>query len=165
MQDNLARKNEKPAKVSLDAENIHVQLASGPITMPVIPLPNKFVEWIEQGRRSMYDKLQGKGQPGFFTSHLPVMVTQSAGQAFPFNCSNKGVGYLPKPQYLTEYIQLFRDTIESTKGRSWQESMTERIKAVSSFYFDREKIDFRALSSLEIFEKTTFANLARNPMA
>jgi nucleotide-binding universal stress UspA family protein/rubrerythrin len=125
----------------------------------------KFVEWIEQGRKSMYAKLQGKASPGFFTSHLPVMVTQSQGPAFTFNCSNKGVGYLPKAQYLDEFVALFRDTIERTKGRPWQESMEERINAVSRFYFDREKIDYRALSSLEIFEKTTFNNLTRHPFA
>jgi nucleotide-binding universal stress UspA family protein/rubrerythrin len=164
MQDNLARKTNAPAKLAVAGNTVEVPLETGMTVLPIIPLPEKFVDWIEQGRRSMYEKLQGKASPGFFTSHLPVMVTQSAGKAFPFNCGNKGVGYLPKPEYLDHFVRLFRDTIERTKGRPWQESMAERIKAVSSFYFDREKVDYRALSSLEIFEKTTFANLTRLPL-
>ncbi len=165
MQDNLARQISESKRVQIVDNQIVVDLESGSTKMPLIPLPMKFVEWIEQGRRSMYAKLQGQTSPGFFTSHLPVMVTQTLGQAFPFNCSNKGVGYLPKPEYLEGFVKLFRETIERTKGRPWQESMDERIKAVSSFYFDREKIDYRSLSSLEIFEKTTFNNLARTPLS
>lgn len=153
----------RPA-VRVEGETMTVDAESGSLSLPVMPLPGKFADWIEQGRRGMYAKLQGKGAPGFFTSHLPVMVTRNEGKAFPFNCSNKGVGFLPKPEYLDHFVRLFRDTLERTRGRPWQESMEERIKAVSSFYFDREKIDFRALSTLEIFAKTTFANLSRNPL-
>jgi nucleotide-binding universal stress UspA family protein len=165
MQDNLARRIEASRKIRIEGERILVDAEGAPLALPSIPLPMKFVEWIEQGRKSMYAKLQGKASPGFFTSHLPVMVTQSEGPAFAFNCSNKGVGYLPKAQYLGEFAALFRETIERTKGRPWQESLEERINAVSRFYFDREKIDYRALSSLEIFEKTTFNNLTRHPFA
>lgn len=164
MQDNLARKLAPRAALSPDGRGITVNLPEGPRALPIVPLPEKFVSWIEQGRKSMYAKLQGKGAQGFFSSHLPVLVTQNAGQAFPFNCSNKGVGFLPKPEYLGHFVKLFRRTLEETKGRPWQESMAERIKAVSSFYFDREKIDYRALSTLEIFAKTTFANLERSPL-
>lgn len=164
MQDNLARRLSPRTVLAPDGDSITVELPGGAHAFPVTPLPEKFVSWIEQGRKAMYAKLQGKGAPGFFTSHLPVLVTRNAGHSFPFNCSNKGVGFLPKPEYLDHFVRLFRSTLENTRGRPWQESMAERIAAVSSFYFDRDKIDYRALSTLEIFAKTTFANLEREPL-
>ncbi|HLP40990.1 MAG TPA: universal stress protein, partial [Fibrobacteria bacterium] len=173
MQDNTARRSNtaetraeaRKSKVRVEDGRAKVETEEGLLDLPVIPLPEKFADWIEQGRRSMYDKLLGKGAPGFFTSHLPVMTTWAKDQAFPMNCSNKGVGFLPKPQYLEELKDLFRSTIERTRGRPWRESMRERIEAVSSFYFDKEKVDLRALSTLEIFERGTYRNLDRTPLA
>ncbi|MDB5104870.1 MAG: hypothetical protein JWP91_2559 [Fibrobacteres bacterium] len=165
MQENTARHPLPEARVRVEESGLRVDLETGPVSLPMQSLPERYVEWIEQGRRAMYDKLMGKGNPAFFTSHLPVMITQSLDQAFPFNCGNKGVGFLPKQEHLAGFVRLFRDTIERTRGRPWQESLKERIEAVSSFYFDRDKIDYRALSSLEIFEKTTFRNLSRTPLA
>ncbi len=164
-QENTARQFELTQRVRLTDSGLQVDTEDGLLALPSETLPDRCIDWIEQGRRAMYDKLQGKGNPAFFTSHLPVLITYAKGQPFPFNCGNKGVGYLPKPQYLQEYINLFRDTIARTKGRPWQESMHDRLEAVSSFYFNREVIDYRALSSLEIFEKSTFNNLARTPLA
>lgn len=168
MQDNALRNTLAPEaepRVRIEGDRAKVPSADGLLDLPVMPLPTKFVDWIEQGRRSMYGKLMGKASPGFFTSHLPVVTTQSPGPGFPFNCSNKGVGFLPKPEYLQEFVDLFRRTLENTRGRPWQESMKERIAAVSSFYFDRDRIDYRALSTLEIFEKGTYRNLSKLPLA
>jgi nucleotide-binding universal stress UspA family protein len=165
MQENTARKLIPNSRVTIEDGQIHVDMVSGSVTLPMEPLSERYIEWIEQGRKAMYDKLLGKGNPAFFTSHLPVMITHSREQVFPFNCGNKGVGFLPKSEYLKEFIDLFRSTIERTQGRPWQESLKERLAAVSSFYFNREKIDYRSLSSLEIFEKTTFKNLSTTPLA
>ncbi|MEO6096057.1 MAG: universal stress protein [Fibrobacteria bacterium] len=165
MQQNTARQFQGLPKVVVAGDRLRVELAEGPVDLPMESLPERYIEWIEQGRRAMYDKLLGKGNPAFFTSHLPVMITQARGQTFPFNCGNKGVGFLPKREYLESYVNLFKETIERTRGRPWQESLQERLKAVSSFYFDREKVDYRSLSSLEIFEKTTFRNISATPLA
>lgn len=167
MHDNTLKQTLAAAEpmVRIDGDRARVRTAEGPLDLPIIPLPGKFVDWIEQGRRAMYGKLLGQGAPGFFTSHLPVVTTRSAGPGFPFNCSNKGVGFLPKPEYLRHFTDLFRRTLENTRGRPWKESMKERLDAVSSFYFDRDKIDYRALSTLEIFEKGTYRNLSATPLA
>ncbi len=136
-------------------------------TFPLVPLPDRMLDWMEQGRRNTYDKLlqKGGGSVPFASHHLPVVVTWSEGQGFPFNCSNKGVGHLPKPEYLKEYTEKLQSVLASTAGRPWEESMRERIAAVSSFYFNRKAIDSRCLTTLEIFEKNTYHNLTRNPIA
>lgn len=163
----LRTENEMPTQpqVRVGEKSVIVPLPGGVRELPLMPLPDNVIAWLEQGRRGVYDKLLQKGAPLFHASHLPVMVTFNEGRDFPFNCSNKGVGLIPKPQYLQHYIHLFRGIMEKTKGRPWQESLAERIQAVSKFYFRRDVIDYRALTTLEIFERTTYQNLRRNPVA
>ncbi len=152
-------------QVRVGENTVTAPLLGGERELPLMPLPENVIAWLEQGRRGVYDKLLLKGAPLFHASHLPVMVTFNESKDFPFNCSNKGVGLIPKPQYLQHYIHLFRGIMEKTKGRPWQESLAERIQAVSKFYFRRDVIDYRALTTLEIFERTTYQNLRRNPVA
>jgi nucleotide-binding universal stress UspA family protein/rubredoxin len=146
-------------------DSVSIASHRGMLDIPITALPERVIQWMEQGRRGIYDKLLNRGAPSFHASHLPVMVTQNEGGLMPFNCSNKGVGLLPKAEYLQHYLHLFRSTMERTKGKPWQESLSERIKAVSKFYFNRDAIDYRALTTLEIFEKTTYQNLKKNPIA
>src|SRR3990172_2128198 len=103
---------------------------------------------MEQGRRAVYDKLLQKdgGTIPFAPHHLPVVVTWSEGQGFPFNCSNKGVGLLPKPEYLKPCTEKLQSVLAGTAGRPWQESLRERIAAVAGFYFNRRAIDPRCLA-------------------
>ena len=139
----------------------------GPGGLPVISLATKYIDWIEEGRRRMYSIITGENTAAidFFPQHLPMVVTYSGEKVFPFNCGNKGVGFIPKAEYLEEFVDLFKDVHERSRHKPWRESLRDRIETVSSFYFARDKIDFRALSTLEIFERTTFDNLKKNPIA
>ncbi len=133
-------------------------------SFPRATLPREFVDWVIQGRRSMYDLLEGKGHARFFDSHLPVVVTQSNDGAFPFNTGNKGVGLLPVADKIGFYCDLYRETFERCRRRPWKESLPMRLDAVRSFIDSGDVCD-GALVSLEIFEKTTFANLCAQPLA
>jgi len=154
-------------QVKVRGSTAHIDLPTGPIHLPVESLPSDKIEWIEEGRRRAYDGMLSEGGEAVRCAsyHLPMVTTYSAGATFPFNCGNKGVGYLPKEQYLDEFIEYFRCVHESTRGKPWRESLRARVEAARSFYFDRDKIDYRACATLEIFEKTTFANLKRTPLA
>lgn len=77
----------------------------------------------------------------------------------------QGVGFLPKPEYLEESLELFQKAIMDSRNKTWEESMKLRLEAASEFYFDESKIDRRALSTLEIFSKTTYSNLTQNPFS
>lgn len=153
--------------VEVLGDSVLVDLEDGQMRLPLRPLPEDKIEWIEQGRRQAYDQLLNGGGQVLKSAayHLPMITTYSAGATFPFNCCNKGVGYLPKQQYLEEFIEFFQGVHESTRGKPWRESLQDRLEAARKFYFDRDKIDYRAFATLEIFEKTTFANLHRSPLA
>ena len=153
--------------VEVDDNSILIDLEDGPRRFPLRPLPLDKIEWMENGRRRVYDTIQN-GRAETLTGpshHLPMVTTYSARSTFPFNCCNKGVGFQPKKEYLDVCIEHLRHVHETTRGKPWRESLNERVEAARWFYFNREMIDYRACATLEIFEKTTFANLQRTPMA
>lgn len=135
--------------------------------MKLRSLPEDKIAWIENGRRQVYDRLLNGTEPMLKNAsyHLPMITTINDGELFPFNCCNKGVGYLPKKKYLSHFVDFFRDVHEDTRGKPWRESLRDRLEAARQFYFDRDKIDYRVCTTLEIFEKKTFANLNRTPKA
>ncbi len=149
-------------------DEVHIRFSDGAsVRRSIERLPDDKIDWIEQGRRATYRQLLGQGSESlrFASHHLPVITTYTEGELFPFNSANKGIGFLPKPQYLNEYIDLFEEVHERTRNRPWKESLRERVKAASQFYFAREKIDYRVLTTLEIFERQTFQNLQHTATA
>ncbi len=131
---------------------------------PRARLPESFVQWIVEGRNAMYDLLEGKGHAPFFGTHLPVVVTYSRGDAFPFNTGNKGVGLAPVLARMDHYCGRYQRTFEQCAEKSWEESLSGRLAAVREFVNGNDVSD-EVLISLEIFEKTTFANLCDFPLA
>lgn len=127
-------------------------------------LPQTFSDWMIEGRRAMYDLLEGNASAPFFGSHLPVMVTQNREGDFPFNTGNKGVGLMPVPESVDDYCDLYEETYMRCHDMEWEESLPYRLGAVRSF-IDGPNVSNEALVSLEIFERTTFANLSANPIA
>lgn len=154
------------SRILVETSSAAVNLPRGTIRLPLRPLPAKYADWLAAGRQRLYDGLLGGVCPvRFFSQHLPVLVTQGEGSVFPFNCCHKGVGLIPKEEYLCEFIELFRTTLAKAESRPWQESLHQRIQAASKFHFSRDKIDYRAMSTLEIFQRQTFQNLRRVPLA
>ncbi|MEE8435467.1 MAG: PCP reductase family protein [bacterium] len=133
-------------------------------TYPRERLPSEFTQWMIEGRKAMYDLLEGNASAPFFGSHLPVVVTYNRDGGFPFNTGNKGVGLMPVPGKVDDYSDLYEETYMRCHDMPWEESLPHRLEAVRSF-IESEDWSNEALVSLEIFEKTTFANLAANPIA
>lgn len=154
------------SRILVEPGAVTVNLPNGAVRLPLQTLPAKYADWFAAGRQRLYDGLLGGACPvRFFSQHLPVLVTRTEGSVFPFNCCHKGVGLIPKAEHLSEFIALFRNTLAKAESRPWQESLRQRIQAVSKFHFDRDKIDYRAMSTLEIFQRQTLQNLRRIPLA
>lgn len=143
-----------------------VSLPEGPLRMPSVEAPEAFSKWIDEGRSAMYEQLLDGSMPArFFSQHLPMVVTYNAESVFPFTCGNKGVGYLPRPEYLERFTASYRDALEASKGRPWRESLRLRIQTAAEFNLGHEYIDRRCLATLEIFERQTYKNLSSTPLA
>ena len=160
------KQEEKLPLIDFQGASMTLKTDSYSSTVPVISLPDPMIQWIDDGRNAMYRQLSGKNEHvEFFSQHLPMVTTYNSTGPFPFNCGNKGVGYMPKPEKLEEYTQNYRDVLESTRNKPWQKSLQERLAVVSDFIFNRDVIDYRCLVTLEIFQKQTFTNLCNTPIA
>ena len=155
------------SQIRVGDDSIVVPLSDGPIRLPSVSAPAELSDWLDEGRRSMYESLVNPtaGPPRFFAQHLPMVVSYNSSSVFPFTCGNKGVGYLPLPEHLEHFTHRYRDTIEVCKGKPWQESLRQRVGVASEFNLAPELIDRRCLVSLEIFERQTFKNLSQMPLA
>ena len=152
--------------VLVEEDAIVARLPDGPLRLPLVAAPEDFSDWLDEGRRAMYEQITDGSSPvRFFSQHLPMVVSHNADSTFPFTCGNKGVGYLPRAEHLERLIASYRDTIEASKGKPWQESLRRRVQTAADFNLDPSLIDRRCLVSLEIFERQTFRNLSETPLA
>lgn len=154
------------ARIEIREDRMEINLAEGNLSLPVRSLPPSFVTWFQQGKLGVYRQLlTDPAKVDFFHQHLPMLVTYGQGSPFFFNCGNKGVGFLPREEHLDHYIRLYRETIEATRSSPWRTSLPRRIEAARTFHEDTEAIDFRCLTSIEIFRKRTFSNLRAYPLS
>lgn len=152
--------------VSVEGDSLVVTLPDGPVRLPLVPAAKEFSDWVDEGRRAMYEQLlEGRAPVRFFAQHLPMVVTYNAGAVFPFNCGNKGVGQLPREEHLPYFIRRYRHALEASKGEPWRDSLELRLRTVAELNLDPERVDRRCLATLEIFERQTYQNLQGTPLA
>jgi len=121
----------------------------------------KFIEYIFYTRRRLVQNLiDGKASRMDLivnsTVHTPVIVSfGSAG----LNGSIKGVGFIPKRQFLTDTLE----SIMSALKRNLSEK--DKLRLLLRELYDFKKVDFLKLSSIELAKKHTWTNLRENPIA
>lgn len=130
-------------------------------TMRLAALPQKFIDWQIQSRREIFEKLLRREPVHFLASHLPVLATLTPEGTI--NLANKGVGLVPKDEYLVHYVDLFTEVLSACQGRSWDETRATRIEVASELLQHPEHINPHRLGSLEIFEGQTFQNVRKDP--
>ncbi len=158
---------ERQRSVRIQSEETIVQVRDGFITLPIISASEELSTWLDEGHRAMYDQLldASTGAVRYLSQHLPMMVTYNADHAFPSTCGNKGVGFLPRAEYLDKYIARYRKATEAIKGKPWQDSLKRRVQTAAAFNLNPEVIERRCLVALEVFERQTFRNLQELPLA
>ena len=130
-------------------------------------LPEEFVRWQLDYKQRIYATIEKDEYVAFNAGHLPVVGTWDANSMYP-NLANKGVGFTPKDEHLDHYIDLVENAvaeIEDLPPHAVDDTRKLRISTAREFYSHPEHIDWRRLGLLEIFEGSTFRNLAANPLA
>jgi hypothetical protein len=130
-------------------------------------LPERFVRWQLDYKHKIYDSIERDEYVAFNAGHLPVVGTSSPDGLVP-NLANKGVGFTPKDEYLDHYLDLVNDAvaqIEKLPPHAVNDTRDLRISTARAFYSNPDHVDWRRLGLLEIFEGSTFKNLAANPTA
>ncbi len=96
-----------------------------------------------------------------FTSHNPALITNGPGG---LNGSIKGIGYVPKPEYLEEIFEKYMEHINSYDGDDEAYSQRGLALLVKELYNDdvRHRIDFSLLTTLEMAKNHTWENVQAN---
>jgi hypothetical protein len=99
-----------------------------------------------------------------FCSHNPALVSNGPDG---LNASIKGVGFLPKPEYLEETLAAYIEHIKSYDGNDAEYSKRGLAVLVKYLYSPEahHRIDFTRLASLEMAKKHSWNNYLANPEA
>jgi hypothetical protein len=130
-------------------------------------IPDAFLKWAYQGRAALIRRqAEGERVPPHeiflgFTRHNPAVV--SYGPA-GLNGSIKGVGYIPKLEFVQETLDAYLEHI----GRGWRDGYSdEGLQLLMRLLYGKgcqERIDFSRLGSLELAKDHTWDNLRANPV-
>ena len=131
-------------------------------------LPEEFIRWMYHGRAELIRRqAEGEQVPAHeiflgFTRHNPAVV--SYGPA-GLNASIKGVGFVPRPEYLQETLAAYLEHIH----RGWREGYSqEGLQLLMRFLYGpgcAERLDFFRLGSLELARDHSWTNYRTNPTA
>jgi hypothetical protein len=136
-----------------------------PSRLTLNAIPSNFLEWLASSRiKFLNDMLEGRPMR-YFSAHLPVMATWRQSDPYPVNMTVKGIGLIPKDEYLQDYTDMFEAAIAEARTESWQESLPKRIEVMNTLYRDPCNFNPAVLGGLEIFEGKAFENLRDNPNA
>lgn len=99
-----------------------------------------------------------------FCSHSPSFVSNGPAG---LNASVKGIGFLPKDEYLEEVLAAYMEHIASFKPEDKEYSQRGLRVLVDQMYSEeaRHRIDFTKLGSLELAKKHSYDNYKANPEA
>jgi hypothetical protein len=99
-----------------------------------------------------------------FCSHDPAFVSNGPAG---LNASIKGIGFLPKDEYLEETLEAYIKHIK-TYDPSDKEYSSRGLKLLVDYMYGedvRDHIDFTKVGSLELAKKHSYANYQVNPQA
>ncbi|MFQ5651079.1 MAG: hypothetical protein ACE5IY_14155 [bacterium] len=154
--------------MKVDKNDVSIEVASpngnGVCTYPVHDFTPEFLRWQLEDRRAIFQDIAAKDIVPSFASHLPVVTTVNPnGALFPFHTSTKGVGLLPRDEYLQHYCDYFRRLIDLSNGADRKQSKCQRVEAILKFY-NSDHIATNKLGLLEIFRGNSFRNIEANPL-
>ena len=96
-----------------------------------------------------------------FTSHNPALVTNGPGG---LNASIKGIGFVPKKEYMEDILAKYIEHIKSYKKDDKEYSQRGLALLVKEIYGKdvKHKIDFTKVTTLELAKNHTWQNVLDN---
>ncbi len=131
----------------------------------IIELPKEFMEWNIKRRLETLDNIKKGIPPDFAGPHSGMVASygeRRKDSLFSLNNAVKGIGFVPKKEYIKDMIKYMEDTYEA--------NMDVKLEFLKKIYNEPEKLNKKIQSSLELyttkdFETHTFLNLISNPIA
>ena len=118
-------------------------------------IPAEYLKWAFYERRELIErmlagKITERDTSVGFLRHTPAIVTFGPAG---LNASIKGVGFVPKEEYLEETVLKLKEALD--KKRTMRESVELLLKVV----YNEEILDFLKLSTIELAKRHTWKNL------
>ncbi len=129
-------------------------------------LPDSFYTWAYRGRADMVRRLRGgeevSPEQAFlnFTRHCPTLITQGPAG---LNGAIKGVGFVPRREFLDEVIDAYSSHIQSGWHRDYQQEGLSLLYRHIWSESAAQRIDFSRVVTLEMARGHTWLNLQENP--
>lgn len=130
------------------------------------PLNEDFFNWQLQTRSKGLKVFLGieKGMPNF-SPHTVVMSTYSEKAEFTINSCIKGLGLVPKDEYLEDLSEKALKLIELAREKGINETFKDRVQFLLDLYERPEIFDTNVLSSIEMYYKKSYQNVLDDPRA
>jgi len=130
----------------------------------VVDLPDDFIIWSVERRLETLERVRKNEMPSLSGPHNGMVASygeRRKDSQFKINNAVKGMGFLPKPEKVSELITL----IETTKDSSdeYKLSVLENLYKNADIYFTRKGLVSLELYTTPDFETHTFLNEMTNP--
>lgn len=131
-------------------------------------IPKKFIDWAYHQRAKIVRRqASGEDVPHHeiflgFTRHTPTVISDGPAG---LNGSVKGVGFIPKREYIDEILQKYILHINSPLDESYSQRGLTLLAELVWGEGKEEIIDFDFVGTLELAKAHTWANLCENPQA
>uniref|UniRef100_A0A7C4UFU6 Uncharacterized protein n=1 Tax=candidate division WOR-3 bacterium TaxID=2052148 RepID=A0A7C4UFU6_UNCW3 len=131
----------------------------------IIELPDEFMKWNIERRLETLENIKKGIPPDFAGPHSGMVASygeRRKDSLFTLNNAVKGIGFVPKKEFIKDMIKYMEETYES--------KMDVKLEFLKKIYNEPEKLNKKIQSSLELyttedFETHTFLNLMKNPVA
>jgi len=134
--------------------------------MDSLTIPDNFIHWAYHDRAQLIRR-QAEGeeiQPQEiflgFCRHTPAIV--SAGPA-GLNASIKGVGFIPKLEYVQETLDAYLQHIQTGWREGYSEAGLQLLMGLLYGEGCQDRIDFTRFGTLELARRHTWENLQTDP--
>lgn len=129
-----------------------------------------FFNWAFKTRAQTVMKLVNKEEMSnekiflSFCSHDPALVSNGPAG---LNASIKGIGFMPKPEYLEETLEAYIEHIKTytPEDKTYSQRGLELLVKYMYGPEARDRIDFTCIGSLEMAKKHSYENYKANPEA
>jgi hypothetical protein len=128
-------------------------------------IPRKFIDWAYHQRAELVRKqLSGEkiSHDAFFlgfTRHTPAIITDGPAG---LNGSIKGVGFIPKAEFIDDILAKYKDHIQSPADANYSARGLELLHKLVWGEGKDEIIDFSVIGTLELALDHTWINLKDN---
>ena len=100
-----------------------------------------------------------------FCSHTPTFVSNGPAG---LNGAIKGIGFMPKEEYLEETLAVYLEHINSYVAEEQKEYSQRGLVILEKYLYSdwaKDRVDFARLGSLELVKKHSYINYKANPEA